>query len=309
MSGIITNRIRTFLGNRLKENVALSRYTTSRLGGQADGLVEIGSTVELAEVYQYLLSEGVPCKVLGGGSNLLVSDLGYHGIMLINKSSEFHIERDGSEIYAVCESGVNLGALARKAALENYSGLEWAAGIPGSIGGAVYGNAGAHGSNMQSDLFSIELLLDGTEPVTWTSEDMQYSYRSSRLKRNPGKTLILKATLHGKVASLEEIRARMDEFTQKRKGSQPTGASTGSVFKNPANDFAGRLLESAGLKGTRIGGVEISQKHANFFINDGSATATDYYRLIRLAQKKVFDLTGIMLETEIELLGDFKDGE
>lgn len=309
MASIITNRIRTYFGERLKESQALSQYTTARVGGPADGLVEINASRDLAEGYQYLLSENIPCKVIGNGSNLLISDDGYRGIILVNKSSEFHFERFGSEIYFFCETGINLGSLARRAALEGFSGLEWAAGIPGSLGGAIYGNAGAHGSNMQSNLNQVEVLLNGQEKVNWDVDQMDFRYRSSKLKREPGNTIILRASIHGQAASLDVIHTKMDGFTQKRKASQPTGASLGSIFKNPENDYAGRLLEAAGLKGTRIGGVEISQKHANFFINDSKASAADIYNLIRLAQKKVMDQFGIKLETEIEMLGDFKDGE
>jgi UDP-N-acetylmuramate dehydrogenase len=301
--------MKAFLGDRLKENVALSRYTPARIGGPADGLVEISSSGDLVEVYRYLLSEKVPCKIIGGGSNLLISDDGYRGIILLNKSSEFHFERFGSEIYLFCDSGMYLGTLARQAAIQGVSGLEWATGIPGTVGGAAYGNAGAHGSDMQSTLSQVEVLLPGSETTLWSVEQMEYGYRSSRLKREKGQTPIVRVSLCMHQASAESIQAKMDEINQKRKASQPGGSSLGSIFKNPANDYAGRLLEAAGMKGVRIGGVEVSQKHANFFINEAAASAEDYYRLIRLAQKKVMDQFGIELETEIELLGDFKDGE
>jgi UDP-N-acetylmuramate dehydrogenase len=309
LSGIITKRVKVFFGDRLVQNAPLSRYTTARVGGPADGLVEVHSNKELVETYQFLRVENIPCKVLGGGSNILVSDAGYRGILIINKSSEFHLEKAGTEVVLFSDSGTNFNTLARQAALKGFSGLEWAAGIPGTLGGAVYGNAGAHGSDMQSSLIGVELFTYPDGIVYWDCVQMEYGYRTSRLKKDAGDVIILKANLKGIVCTKDEIRFKMDTYTQERKQSQPTGASLGSIFKNPESDFAGRLLESAGLKGNRIGGAEISSKHANFFINDENATAQDIYRLIRLAQNKVFDQFGIRLETEIELLGHFKDGE
>lgn len=305
----ITNRVKSQFGDRLKENAPLSRYTTARIGGPADGLIEIQTVSELVDAYSFLLAEGIPCKAIGGGSNLLISDEGYRGIILINRTSEYRFERNGSEFYLFGDSGVNFGSLARKAALESFSGLEWAAGIPGSLGGAIYGNAGAHGSDMNATLVEAELLLTDGSTVLWKNADFGYGYRTSKLKRHEFDGFILRAQLKGLYAPLDEIRARMNEFTARRRASQPTGASMGSIFKNPANDHAGRLIEAAGLKGKRIGGVEISTRHANFFINDATGSAADYLALIRLAQKTVQDHFGVTLETEIELLGDFKDGE
>ena len=309
MTSIITSRVKSQFGDRLQENAPLSRYTTARIGGPADGLVEIHSVSELVDAYSFVVAQGIPCKAIGGGSNLLVSDDGYRGIILLNRTSEYRFERNGSEFCLFADSGVNFGSLARKAALESYSGLEWAAGIPGSLGGAVYGNAGAHGLDMNVNLVEAELLLADGSTAVWQTADFAYGYRSSRLKRHESEGFILRAALKGVFAPLDEIRARMNEFTTRRRASQPTGASMGSIFKNPANDYAGRLIEAAGLKGQRIGGVEISTRHGNFFINDASGSAADYLALIRLAQKKVLDLYGVQLETEIELLGTFKDGE
>lgn len=309
MTSIITSRVKSQFGDRLQQNAPLSRYTTARIGGPADGLIEIHSVPELVEASAFLTAQGIPCKAIGGGSNLLIGDNGYRGIILINRTSDFRFERNGSEFVLFCDSGVNFGSLARKGALEGFSGLEWAAGIPGSLGGAAYGNAGAHGSDLNAMLVDAELLLADGSTVRWQTTDFGYGYRTSRLKRHEADGFILRATLKGAYAPLDEIRARMNEFTARRRASQPTGASMGSIFKNPANDHAGRLIEAAGLKGKRIGGVEISTRHANFFINDASGTASDYLALIRLAQKTVMDQFGVHLETEIELLGDFKDGD
>ncbi len=187
--------------------------------------------------------------------------------------------------------------------------MEWAAGIPGSLGGACYGNAGAHGSNMQANVLSVDLLSVDGQTNIWTVDQMEYGYRTSKLKMTQTGNIILKVILHLTSAAVETIHARMDEFTQKRKTNQPTGACLGSIFKNPEHDYAGRLLEEAGLKGMQEGGVHVSEKHANFFINEPSATATDYFRLIHLAQKRVFESSGVQLEPEIEFLGNFNLGE
>jgi UDP-N-acetylmuramate dehydrogenase len=309
LSSIITKRVKVFFGDRLVQDAPLSRYTTARVGGPSDGLVEIHSTKELVESYQFLRVENIPCKVIGGGSNILVSDVGYRGILLMNKSSEFHLEKAGTEVVLFSASGTNLNTLTRQVLLKGFSGLEWAVGIPGTLGGAVYGNAGANGSDIKTNLIGVELFAYPDGIVYWDCTQMEYGYRTSRLKKEEQDVIILKANLKGIVCTKDEIRFKMDEYTQQRKLSQPTGASLGSIFKNPESDYAGRLIESAGLKGTRVGGTEVSSKHANFFINYEGATAQDIYRLIRLTQNKVFDQFGITLETEIELLGTFKDGE
>jgi UDP-N-acetylmuramate dehydrogenase len=305
----ITASIRTMLGDQLKENQSLSRYSTARLGGIADGLLEITQLEILKSVYTQLYSTGFPTKLIGGGSNILISDEGYRGVILVNRCSAFQVSGSGSQVLVSCESGVNLGSLARKLALEGISGLEWAAGIPGSLGGAAYGNAGAHGSTMQNCIQSVELLSPDGKTSILPVDQMEYGYRTSHLKSAATGMVIMRVTFHLTNASVEEIHAKMDEFAQKRKVSQPTGACLGSIFKNPEHDYAGRLLEEAGLKGTQIGGVRVSDKHANFFINDPSATASDYYRLIKFAQQQVFDHSGILLEPEIEFLGEFSTGE
>ena len=187
MASIVTDRLVSHFGERLQEQVSLGRYTSARVGGKADGLVEVKSAQELAECMRFLWSMQIPCKVLGGGSNLLISDDGFHGIVVINKSSEFRVERSESEVIVFAESGVNFGNLARKVSLQGLSGLEWAAGIPGTVGGAVYGNAGAHGMDMAVSLEEVEILFPDGSLHEWSAVEMEYTYRSSRLKPNiPG---------------------------------------------------------------------------------------------------------------------------
>jgi len=309
LTSIINSRIRTHFGNHLMEQVSLRSYTTARVGGLADGLIEVKTEKELAETVLFLWAENIPVKVIGFGSNLLVSDKGYRGIIVVNRSSDFSIEDGGNSAVVQASSGINFSRIAREVSMAGWSGLEWASGIPGSVGGAVYGNAGAHGSNMTSNLIESELLHPSTGITRWDLSRFGYGYRTSEIKRSENPAIIIHASLAVTKAAEQEIIQKLDAFTAKRKTSQPTGASLGSIFKNPVGDYAGRLIEGAGLKGRKIGGAEISSKHANFFINSEKAGAVDIYQLICLAQDEVEQKYGIKLDTEIELLGSFKDGE
>ncbi len=309
MTSIINSRIRTHFGNHLMEQVSLRSYTTARVGGPADGLLEVKTEKELAETVLFLWAENIPMKVIGFGSNLLVSDYGYRGIIVINRSYDFSIDDGGKTAVVQSSSGINFSRIAREVSLAGWTGLEWASGIPGSIGGAVYGNAGAHGSDMTSNLVEAELLHPSMGITRWDMDQFGYGYRTSEIKRSEKPAIIVHTTLAVKKAEEHEIIHKLDEFTAKRKSNQPTGASLGSIFKNPVGDYAGRLIEAAGLKGRKIGGAEISSKHANFFINSEKARAADIYQLICMAQREVEQKFGITLETEIELLGSFKDGE
>jgi UDP-N-acetylmuramate dehydrogenase len=199
---------------------------------------------------------------------------------------------------------VVIANLARRAASHGLAGLEWAAAVPGTVGGAVYGNAGAFGGDMAGNLIRAELLTErGRE--SWPVEKMEYGYRTSILKRQERKVVVLWAELHLEHSTKEVVSVKISEFSERRKATQPPGASMGSMFKNPPNDFAGRLIEAAGLKGTRIGTAEISPVHANFFINHGQTKAEDVRALVSLAQKTVADKFGMNLELEIELIGEW----
>jgi UDP-N-acetylmuramate dehydrogenase len=198
-----------------------------------------------------------------------------------------------------------LVTLSRKIAEHGLSGFEWACGIPGTVGGAVYGNAGANGSDIQSNLVTADIMFPDGVTETWPCEKFQYTYRTSVLKRNNITAIVLNATFWMEKQDSALIKSKMAEFTAKRKESQPSGASLGSIFKNPAGDFAGRLIEAAGLKGTRIGGAEISTKHANFILSGSKASAMDIFHLIKHVQVEIHKKFGILLETEIEFLGKF----
>jgi UDP-N-acetylmuramate dehydrogenase len=209
------------------------------------------------------------------------------------------------EMHVWAESGVVFSNLARRAAAKGLTGLEWAATVPGTVGGAVYGNAGAFNGDVAHDLMSAEVLtLNGRE--WWPAERMAYGYRTSVFKRSHVKAIVLSARFKLKNGLAEEIQAKIDQFTTLRKSTQPPGASMGSMFKNPPGDFAGRLIEAAGLKGTRIGSAEISSLHGNFFINSGETRAEDIKALIDLARGTVREKLGVNLELEIEMIGEWE---
>ncbi|MBI3737763.1 MAG: UDP-N-acetylmuramate dehydrogenase [Chloroflexi bacterium] len=290
-------------GDKVKENVSLAPYTSARIGGPADYLIIANSADDLAEIMTLLWREHLPYFILGGGSNVLVSDKGVRGITILNRAKAVRFE-NGDQPKVWVESGVVFSNLANRCASKGLSGLEWAATVPGTIGGAVYGNAGAFGGDMSGNLIWAELLTEqGREkrPV----EKMEYGYRTSVLKRGEVKALVLSAELSLKNATKESVSATIAEFGERRKSTQPPGASMGSMFKNPTGDYAGRLIEAAGLKGTRIGNAEISPVHGNFFVNHGKTKASDIRALIELVQKTVLAKFGIALELEVELVGEW----
>lgn len=296
-------RLQAAFPGRLQINVPLARYTAARIGGLADAFLIVQTADELADAVEILWAEDLFFIILGGGSNVLVSDAGVRGVVLLNRAKKVHFDMGNTTVWA--ESGANFGALARQAATKALSGLEWAAGIPGTVGGAVFGNAGAHDGDMAHNLIEAEVLDRNAGRITWPVEKMQYAYRNSQLKAIPGQTMVLSALLQLAPGTPEAIHARMDTFLTHRHRTQPPGASLGSMFKNPPGDYAGRLIDAAGLKGTRIGGVEISPVHGNFFITTTSCTAADVYALIQLAQHTVFEKFGVQLELEIELIGSW----
>lgn len=302
-------RLRAEFGPRLQEQVLLARYTAARLGGPADWFLEVHTSAELEMAVRSLWEEDFLFSILGGGSNVLVSDRGVRSLVLLNRARKVKFEVNRTPPMVWAESGANFGLLARQAAHHGLAGLEWAAGIPGTIGGAVVGNAGAHGADITHNLHVAEILhrID-QEPYqvsrqTWTQDELDYGYRTSWLKSHPGQAVVLSAWLVLEPSTRGQVQAKMDEFVAYRRRTQPPGASLGSMFKNPPGDYAGRLIEAAGLKGVRSGGAEISPVHANFFINHAGATADDLRRLIDRARSEVWQQFGVELELEIELLG------
>jgi UDP-N-acetylmuramate dehydrogenase len=304
--------LKAAFGERLQERIPLQRITAARIGGQADAFLEVDSADDLAQAASLLWDLDMPFIILGGGSNVLVSDAGVRGVVVLNHARQVRFDEQANPPKVWAESGTNFGMLARRAAQLGLAGLEWAAGIPGTIGGAVVGNAGAHGGDMAGNLLLAEILhhIVGTGSATterslWPAEKMNFSYRNSALKRQPGQAIVLSALLKLERSDPQVIQARIDEFVAHRRRTQPPGASMGSMFKNPPGDYAGYLIEAAGLKGYRIGRAQISPLHANFFINLGGATAADIRKLIELARETVRSKFGVELELEIELVGEW----
>jgi len=291
------------LGDKVKENVPLAPYTSARIGGPADILLMADTSAELSRIVKLLWRHEMPFTMLGGGSNVLVSDRGVRGVVILNRAKgvKFHT---GDQPSVTAESGVVFSNLANRCASKGLSGLEWAATVPGTVGGAVYGNAGAFGGDVSGELISAELLtMEGRE--TFTTEQFGYGYRTSALKRGEIKAMVLSADFGLKNSTKEDVTVKIQQFSAHRKATQPPGASMGSMFKNPPGDYAGRLIESAGLKGTRIGNAEISPLHGNFFINHENTKAEDIRALIELVQKTVKEKEEIDLELEIELMGEW----
>lgn len=327
-------------GEQFSTNVSLARFTSARIGGPADGFLTAESVEDLVDMLNYLWVQDIPFLVLGGGSNVLVSDAGLRGVVLLNKARQVEFDDNDDPPTVWAASGTNLGVVSRQAAAHGLTGLEWAAGIPGSIGGAVVGNAGAHDGDIAGNLILAEILhreIEDKKPNNgnslqlvihreeWSVERFEFSYRSSVIKqggtgrRHPNgpdftgrsviyqpEIIVLAVLLRLARSTEEAVEARIEKLTANRRRTQPPGASMGSMFKNPSGDHAGRLIEAAGLKGTRVGDAAISSLHANFFINYGNASAADVWDLISLARSVVANKFGTNLELEIELIGSWE---
>jgi len=307
VTSLPVDKLRAEFGDAVQENVSLAPYTSARIGGPADVLITAKSADELAAVMKYAWDQELPYFILGGGSNVLVSDRGIRGLVILNRAKEVRFET-GDRPQVWCEAGVVLSNLANRCASKGLAGLEWAATVPGTIGGAVYGNAGAFGGDIAGNLTWTEVLTrNGRERLS--VEQMGYGYRTSILKRGEKNAIVLSATLGLRNAARDEVSAKIEQFSSRRKASQPPGASMGSMFKNPEGDHAGRLIEAAGLKGTRIGSAEISTVHGNFFVNHGETHADDVRKLIDLTRRTVKEKLGVELELEVELVGEWLSNE
>lgn len=291
------------VGDRIRLQEPLARYTVARLGGPADCLIVAESAAVLESACRAAWAANLPLRILGGGANVLISDAGVRGAVIVNHARAVQIGADG---LVIAESGVVLPTLARQTIEAGLSGFEWAIGVPGTLGGAVVGNAGAHGRDTAADLVWAEIAAAGQPTERWPHVRLAYAYRESALKGHPAQFAVLRAALQLRPGHDPAVLlAEADAFNQYRRRTQPPGSSLGSMFKNPPGDYAGRLIEAAGLKGTTIGGVTISPVHANFFVNAGGGTAADYLALIRLAQARVQEQFGVSLQLEVELVGEF----
>ena len=287
----------------------MSLHTSFRIGGPADLYTVAASAQELVELVLLAREQGIPYLIIGRATNILVADKGIRGLVIENGGREIWFDNaagPGAVLYA--ESGALLGDLARESARRGLGGLEWAVGIPGSVGGAIVGNAGAYGCYIGGVTRKATVLAaDGTVRELSAAE-LGFGYRTSRFKGRAAKgeqEVILSAEFALRPEPAQELAEKMADYVRRRETSQPTDPSVGSVFKRTWQYPAGFLIEQAGLKGTRIGGAQISPKHANFIVNLGGARALDVKALIDLAQEQVREQFGIDLELEVELVGEW----
>lgn len=275
----------------------MAAHTSFRIGGPADFFVT-AATEQIAPVTALCREMNIPVLVLGNGSNLLVSDEGITGVVLQPTAEEIQADEE----YIAASAGVSLGKLCLAAWEHGLSGLEFAYGIPGSVGGGVYMNAGAYGGELADVLEDVTALTDSGEVVVLTKDQMNLGYRRSVFMEQP--LTVLKATFRLKADDPVAIRARMDDFLSRRKEKQPLEyPSGGSFFKRPLGHFAGALIEQCGLKGLTVGGAQVSEKHAGFIINIGGATCADVMELCRLVQQRVLETYGVRLEREVQYIG------
>jgi UDP-N-acetylmuramate dehydrogenase len=290
-------RYREIFGEAFVLDEPLSRHASARVGGPAEMFLTVNNATELQMAVEIAYASSIPYFVLGGGSNILVADRGMDGLVILNKAREVRFRHNGTSIICMAESGMNLSSLARECIRKGLGGLEWAVNVPGAVGGAVVGNSGAHGGDMNSALVAATVWEPGRGARIFSNEEMAYGYRDSALKREQGargaRRVVLSAELTLKPEAVDVLTARADGFTAHRKQTQPGGASVGSMFKNPPHYYAGYLIEAAGLKGFRSGGATISEKHANFFVNDENATAEDVRSLIAEAWNTVREMFGV----------------
>lgn len=283
-------------------NEPMKKHTTFRIGGEAECLVRISKWQQLSILIPYLQKVEAPYFILGNGSNLLISDQGYKGIVLQLSNRLNALSYEGNCI--VAEAGALMSQVAAFAMEHSLTGLEFASGIPGTIGGGVVMNAGAYGGEMQQIIESVTVMNNEGEILELSNDTMEFGYRTSIIKSRP--FIVLAVKLRLQPGNREEILAKMSELASRRKEKQPLEyASAGSTFKRPEGNFAGKLIMDAGLRGYSVGGARVSEKHCGFVINAGNATASDVAEVIRDVQDRVKDKFGVSLETEVIFLGEF----
>jgi UDP-N-acetylmuramate dehydrogenase len=290
----------------VREREPLAHHAYFRIGGPADLFLAATEPAHVALALSASRECGVPCRLIGSASNLLVSDDGVDGLVVKVLLRGVRYERRVDEPNAftiVAAAGVQLASLARESARRGYEGLVWASSVPGTVGAAVVNNAGAFGGCM-ADVLERAHVVDADGVTSWlTREALAMSYRTTRLKRGELALAVLEAELRVRHGDSQALTAEVHQIREQRRQTQPAGFSAGSMFTNPPADAAGRLIEAAGLKGRRSGAAEISTLHANFFLNHGGAKARDVYTLMRAAQDAVFRQSGIWLHPEVELIG------
>jgi UDP-N-acetylmuramate dehydrogenase len=289
--------IKKFFRGHIAINEPLAKYTSMRVGGPADYYVEPADKFDMVEILKYFQENNFPYMMLGRGSNLLISDDGYRGAAINLESGLSNIRKEGDLV--VAEAGALIPKFVDFCVQNSLAGVEMLAGIPGTVGGAVVMNAGAHGGEFADHLVEVEVLRKGAVQRV-KKEDAQFTYRGSGFVGD----VVLSASFRLPSGDKEQLMKRRRELIIRRNETQPLELpNSGSMFKNPPNNFAAKLIEQAGLRGKRIGNAQISEKHANFIVNLGGAKAADILQLIELARRTVYQNTGVMLELEVKLVG------
>ncbi len=289
----------------LYANEPMARHTSWRVGGPARYYAEPTTPAEAIALAAWAVARDIPLIWVGRGTNLLVRDEGFDGVIAAYRGQRWSLREHGDEAELWIEAGAPMAGTARRLAAMGWAGLEWAEGLPGAIGGAIVGNAGCYGGDTASVLIAAELLRNGYERVEWPVTALAYAYRESILKQpTPDRIppLVLAGRFRLQRADPAALAVRMATIAAERKRKTPAGSSCGSVFKNPSGDSAGRLIEAAGLKGKCIGDAEISPIHANYIVNRGQARAADILALIELAQKTVAEQFGVTLQLEVRVI-------
>lgn len=303
MQDTLTKSLRdSFPDAEILENEPMSRHTTFRTGGAASVFMTVSDTSALQNAVHFLTEHDVPYFIIGNGSNILVGDKGFDGVIVHPAGSFCRVTVDGNMIEA--GAGALLSEVSAAAVRSSLTGLEFASGIPGTVGGAVRMNAGAYDGEMKQVIRNVTLMRpDGTVIVS-EGVDMGFGYRTSIVCSE--KLTVMSALMQLKPGDAKDIRSRIDEFGSRRREKQPLEyPSAGSTFKRPEGYFAGKLISDAGLKGYSVGGAQVSEKHAGFVINKGGATATDIKKLIEDVQAKVYETSGVKLEREVMFVGNF----
>lgn len=304
----------------VQEHEPLARYVAWRIGGPARYFATARTAHEMQEFLAWGKEQQLPILVLGGGTNILIRDGGFPGLVIRNRASTTQVEQHGDEVVLHTDSGAPMAGTARRMAGQGFRGLIWAEGLPGTAGGAIYGNAGCYGGDLASVLLDASVLCPDGEVEQWGVERFEFAYRSSVLKEaalaaKAGRSssegqvsgiahpIVLSARLQLQRDDPAKLAAEMAEIAATRRSKTPHGSSCGSSFKNPADTTAGRLLDMAGLKGTRVGGAVVSTIHANYIVNEGGATADDVLRLTDIMRERVLQACGVELELEVQLIG------
>ncbi len=291
----------TFNSKQLMTNVSMKEHTSFKIGGNCDLMVFPHNVEDVVSAVRLCKAHNIPYYILGNGSNLLVKDKGFRGVMIKISNSFSEVRLEGNCIYA--QAGASLSSIANIAKKHSLTGFEFASGIPGTLGGAICMNAGAYDGEIKNVLESAQVLTPEGNVLTLSAEDLQLGYRSSVIPKM--QYIVLSAKLVLKEGSFDEITAKMSEFNHSRKTKQPLELpSAGSTFKRPTGYFAGKLIMDCNLAGFSVGSAQVSPKHCGFVVNTGNATAADVLELIEQVKERVFSTFGVMLEPEIKVIGE-----